>query len=294
MSIHTIQFSAGIFLAAANSSIAADFEKVLRHEFPIENPAKIVVEADIGDLELVPSETGMVHVDVLLKISTNSDRKANAAFNAVNAEFLQPEEGTARINVRSNRSGMDWLKFWRKYPDVEVTLMVPEGVVLKIATGAGDVTGGGFSAETSIATGAGDVDITDLNGSISIATGAGDVDLKGFEGSLSAATGAGDFNGSGNFSEFSISTGKGDVELLTDNPVSSNSSVSTGMGDISVGLPVGSSFDLHADVGFGDIATNFDIVDTDPDDKKFRGSYNEGSVKLRFSTGFGDVRIVRR
>lgn len=292
--------SKNVFLAAAAAilcvhfSYAADYEKILRHQFPLENASKIVVEADTGDVQLIPSETGIITVDVLMNVSANNQNTADRAFDKILAEFLQPKDGQARVNVRSNRTGISWLQFWKKYPDVKVRIHVPDDIELVVATGAGDVAGTGLSANAKIATGAGDVELDRFHGSINIATGAGDIQLVKFHGTVSAATGAGDFAADGNLQEFSVSTGKGDVQLLVDNPVSANSSVSTGMGDITVGLPVGSSFELLADVGFGDISTDFDIVDTDPEEKSFRGTYNEGSVKLRFSTGFGDFRLFRR
>ena len=281
-------------LIALNCTHGADFEKILRHEFPATGIDKAILETDSGKIKLEKSTTGRVEMVVTMKTTTNRQDKADLIFANSRVEFLQPETGVAKTVIKSEKSGWDWIKFWKKYPQVDVLMRVPEGIELNIASGAGDIAGNNVNAQVRIATGAGDVDLNDLKGSLKIATGAGDVELRRFEGKLSAATGAGDFDASGSFSEFSISTGAGDVHLLVDNPISANSSVSTGAGDIQVSLPVGSSFDLGADVGFGEIVCQFDIVDTDPDKKSFRGIYNEGSTRVRLSTGFGDIFIGRR
>lgn len=281
-------------LIALNCSIAADFEKILQHEFASAGLEKAILESDSGKIRLEQSATGRVEVAVTMKTSTNTQEKANAIFDNCRVEFLDEGDGVVRAVIKSEKSGWDWLKFWKKFPSVDILYRVPEGIVLNIASGAGQISGENLSAEIKIATGAGDVDLNGLKGSLKIATGAGDVELRRFEGKLSAATGAGDFDANGTFSEFSVSSGAGDINLLVDNPVSGNSSISTGAGDIQISLPVGSSFDLGADVGFGEISCEFDIVDTDPDKKSFRGTYNEGSTRIRLSTGFGDIFVGRR
>jgi len=281
-------------LVALNYTSAADFEKILRHEYPDQNVEKAILESDTGSIKMQPSTTGRDEVVGTMKTVAGAQAKADAIFNNSRIEFLEPEPGVVRTIIKSEKSGWDWVRFWKKFPKVDVLMLIPDGLELNISSGAGDITGNDLTAKIKVATGAGDIDLNDIKGSLKIATGAGDVELRRFEGSLSAATGAGDLVANGSFSEFSISTGAGDVRLMVDNPISANSSISTGAGDIQVALPVGSSFDLGADVGFGEITCRFDIVDTDPDKKSFRGIYNEGTTRVRLSTGFGDIFVDRR
>ena len=124
--------------------------------------------------------------------------------------------------------------------DVDYQITVPDGVVVDIQTGSGDIELNGSLGDVSLQTGSGDIDADVTTDSLTLRTGSGDAGLRLREApdQVSATSGSGDLDirvPRGEVYNIVPQTGSGDVDLNVMRGQSDHViQVRTGSGDISV------------------------------------------------------------
>lgn len=282
---------AGLFLGIGTTlTMARTYEKVFEHAFIADKFEKTEFDIARGDVSMSSTDGSSVTVVIKMTIEARSQESADKAFDQYKIEFTE-DEGVAKAVLKEEKSRWSWMLFWRADPVIKVGVQVPNGVNLKLASGAGDVQMADIDARLSIASGAGDVQGRNLKGNLSLATGAGDVILSDFEGKMNVATGAGDLEANGNISSFEIATGKGDASIVVTNSDIGSCSIATGMGDIDLTLPGNTAFEIASEVGFGDITCEFEVDAIKQEKKELRGTVNGGGPRVSMAGGFGDITI---
>jgi hypothetical protein len=80
---------------------------------------------------------------------------------------------------------------WRNDLSVAMTVLLPRGAQLKLATGNGEVSVENVGGDVQASTGNGRVHLADTEGTVRVSTGNGDVDVRGAKSSVRVSTGNG-------------------------------------------------------------------------------------------------------
>lgn len=205
---------------------------------------KLRVQAGAGDIVIVPSLDGRLHVDATAK-------------GALHTPDLEVERVGGDISLKGNCPAITFGPC-----QAEVRLQVPQGATVEVESGSGDITADGMTAPVWLKTGSGDVNARGLTGGGELRTQSGDVDVQGGGGNLVLDSASGDVRaGDVTSDRVRAETASGDVELsFTRAP--SNVSAFTASGDVHVSLPRGEAYNVDADSDSGD--DDVDVAD-DPD-----------------------------
>lgn len=207
-----------------------------------------------------------------------------------------------RIRVRGN--GGERLR-------VDLELQLPEGTVLELRQGVGDISATGVDADLNLSVNYGRMRATDGRGTLVAMTKAGDMDITSQRGQLDARSGSGDLRienvlgtsrartGSGNIrlrgadGDMQIETGSGDIDL---GDVIGSLRARTGSGDVEIrNLGAGAQLDIAT--GSGDVEADGDLgalrdvtIRTGSGDVELR-STAPLSLRLGLGTGSGSIKV---
>jgi hypothetical protein len=221
---------------------------------------RLVVEADGGEINVVPSGTDAVRINSTMKGSLHTpEPSAFREGNTVHLNGKCPEISFGPCRAR-------------------VTIFVPRDTPVEVHSGSGDLTASGLTGPVDLETGSGDVAATLLRGETKLHTGSGDIDVHGLGGRTDLSTGSGDITGDGLvMSSVKAETSSGDV-LLDYRLAPSVVLASTGSGDVDVMVPRGYAYRVNADPGSGDEKVE---VDTTQESHRF----------IEATTSSGDVTV---
>ena len=175
---------------------------------------------------------------------------------------------------------------WRRQVTVAMTVLIPRGVRLKVATGNGALSVEGAGSDVRgvdgerpraassrprgtvrVSTGNGDVDVRNAKASVNVSTGNGDVDVVTVEGPVE------------------VSSGNGDIDVrMSALRAKEDMSFHTGSGDVKLTLPANYNGELDASTGNGTIRSDFDL--------KVKGQLNPRHIRATIGAGRPDAADV--
>ncbi|AEA25020.1 hypothetical protein Psed_2820 [Pseudonocardia dioxanivorans CB1190] len=171
----------------------------------------LAVTTPSGDVSLVPSADGLVHV-------------RTQARHGLTTPDLQAHDGPAGLVLDADCQG-----FAGDFCQVTYTIALPATMAVTVRSGGGDVVA------------------RDLTGRVAVQLGAGDATFTGLAGDLSVHTVSGDVVGTGLRSpSVLVQTTTGDVTLASAT-APSGVTVTSRSGDVDVAVPAGSSYRVVAD-----------------------------------------------
>jgi DUF4097 and DUF4098 domain-containing protein YvlB len=191
-----------------------------------------------------------------------------------------------------NRRGDDD-RGWRRSVTVAITVLVPRGAQVKVATGNGAVSVERVGGEVQASTGNGRVDVNGTEGGVRVSTGNGDVTVAGAKGAVRVSTGNGRVNVTTAEGPVEARTGNGDIDVsMTQLKATDDMTFSTGSGGVRVTLPSGYNGELDATTGNGELRSDFDLkIQGRMDPRHIRATIGEGGPRLRLTTGNGRLEI---
>jgi DUF4097 and DUF4098 domain-containing protein YvlB len=185
----------------------------------------------------------------------------------------------------------------RRNVTVVLTVLVPHGVQVKVATGNGPVSveGLGGASEVQATTGNGRVRVSGTDGFVRVTTGNGDVDVRDAKAAVRVVTGNGRINVVTAQGPVEARTGNGDVDVqISALRADESMTFSSGSGTLRVTLPPGYNGDLDATTGNGEIRSEFDLkVQGRLNPRRVRATIGNGGPLLRLTTGNGRVELLK-
>lgn len=181
----------------------------------------------------------------------------------------------------------------RRNMTVAMTILVPRGTQVRIATGNGAISIQQVSGDVTAATGNGRVHVTGTEGTVRVSTGNGDVDVRDSRSQVRVTTGNGRVTVGTMEGPVEARTGNGDIEVsmskLKGNP---DMEFHTGSGNVRVTLPSGFGAELDASTGNGEISSDFDLkVQGSVNPRRIHATIGAGGSRLRMTTGNGRLEI---
>jgi hypothetical protein len=182
---------------------------------------------------------------------------------------------------------------WRRSVTVAMTVLVPRGAQVRVATGNGAVSVERVGGEVNASTGNGRVNVLNTDGAVRVSTGNGDVEVREAKGAVRVSTGNGRVTVSTAQGPVEARSGNGDIDVrMTALKPSEDMTFSTGSGDVRVTLPTDYNGELDASTGNGSISSDFDLkVEGRMSPRRVRATIGSGGAKLRLATGNGGLEL---
>ncbi|HUF27828.1 MAG TPA: DUF4097 family beta strand repeat-containing protein [Gemmatimonadaceae bacterium] len=177
----------------------------------------------------------------------------------------------------------------------DFTVEVPRGVMVRVASGSGDVTVDGVSGDVNASSGSGSVRVSGGAGRVHASSGSGTVTVDAARGPVQASSGSGSVHVTTASGPVVASTGSGNIDVsMAALPGAEDMRFSTGSGSITLRLPADFSANIEASTGSGGIESDFPLqVVGRMSRHNVRAAIGGGGRSLRMSTGSGNIRILR-
>ncbi|MDB4916591.1 MAG: hypothetical protein JWM95_4235 [Gemmatimonadetes bacterium] len=181
----------------------------------------------------------------------------------------------------------------RRSVTVGITVLLPRGAQLKIATGNGPVTVERVGGDVQAMTGNGRVRVDETDGSVRVSTGNGDVDVRSAKASVRVTTGNGRVSITTAEGPVDARTGSGEIDVRMSSVKSRDDmSFHTGSGSVRVTLPSSYSGELDASTGSGEVTSDFDLkVQGRLNARRVRATIGSGGPLLRVTSGSGRIEL---
>ena len=182
---------------------------------------------------------------------------------------------------------------WRRSVTVAMTVLVPRGAQVRVATGNGAITVERVGGEVSASTGNGRVTVSNTDGAVRVATGNGDVQVGNAKGAVRVTTGNGRVSVTTAQGPVEARSGNGDIDVrMTALRASEDMTFSTGSGDVRVTLPPDYNGELDASTGNGSISSDFDLkIEGRMSPRRVHATIGTGGARLRLATGNGGLEL---
>ena len=236
---------------------------------PVKN---LTVDAGPGEIQILPSQDGDVHVETHTKGSLHAPR-----VRAV-------KDGT-HVMMSGNCPAFSFGPC-----DAEIVLHVPVGTAVEVRSASGDIVASGVGGPLVLDTDSGDVTAIGVTGSADLRTASGDVEpaRRQRRGAAGVPVRRRERRATSPPSASRAETQSGDVNLDFRVPPRMVEAKATS-GDVNVALPDAGSYDVAADTGSGDSQIG---VRTDPDSPRMvRARTNSGDATS--ATGTSAAEGVR-
>lgn len=261
--------------------------------------------------------TGAINLSVRLGRGSVAVRMADDSATATATVDLEPNAGAEDVAARftvelvgptltvwAPREGAlaDIVSRWRQRSrdSVAVTITVPAGTALKIATSDAPVTVIGRCGGADIATGSGAITldhvdgdlmvrygnagsrVNRVSGSVTVRSGAGEARFGIIDGSLEHGSGRGLLDVGEVHGPVRSRNGAGSCRLSA---VHGDVDLASGSGAMSIGLPAGAAAHVNATTGSGRVHSDLPIDD--------QPKLPTRTITVRARTGSGDIQLFR-
>lgn len=182
---------------------------------------------------------------------------------------------------------------WRRQVTVAMTVLVPRGVRVKVATGNGAVSVERAGSDVQASTGNGRVRIAETEGPVRVSTGNGDVEVRNVKARVHVSTGNGDVDVVTVEGPVEVSSGNGNIDVrMSALRARDDMEFSTGSGNVLLTLPANYNGELEASTGNGTISSDFDLkIKGQLNPRRIRATIGNGGAMLRMSTGNGQFEL---
>ena len=305
-SIILIGVNFGRFLQANGARSREKAEERVTQSFNVESGGLLSVDIDGGSIEVRPSDSRVVYVEMYRRFEAGSADEARQLLERHPVRISQSGNNvyieTDKVNVRGRKQ-------------VELKVSVPRNFNVNLKTSGGGIgveglvgtvsgksSGGGlrFSSiegpvrgETSggpiavrdiegevvVKTSGGGIEVNNVTNNVVAHTSGGSITARRIEGSLDAKTSGGSLNFEEIAGEIDGRSSGGSVTARFSRPIEANCRLETSGGSVNIYLPENSRFDLDAQAGSGQIVTEFPVSIT------FQGKLEKSTLKGQVNGG---------
>jgi len=326
----TMKLSASLLLAVCVAA-SAETEERISKRFTVQRGGTLVVDVDLGSVDVKSHEAGEVAVEVFRKVSGGA-KEDEEAFLADRPVTITPDGDTVRIESRAQVQG-NAPKGEKRRVEARYTITVPAkfNAQIKSASGAvavSDVTGevkvgsgaGGLNfarvhGPLDASTGAGTIKVVDCEGDQQVKTSGGGIQVSGGSGSLDGKTAAGqvsvkDFRGSvqvksagGGINVENVAgkvdgkTSGGAIAAKFTSPLSDDVDLKTAGGAVTVQVAENAAFNLDAATVSGNVSSDLAVDGADEGKKagrnRLQGPVNGGGKSVVLRSGGGSIQVKK-
>ncbi len=307
--VKTISLSTLILLMTAGMTAAEETKEIIK-EFKVSPGGELMLETDLGSVEVTSGSNDAVEISVFLEARTRDKDRAERMIEDFQIEFDQQGDNIEVVAEYDRQSSWN---FWGSKKDqlkVEFEIKVPEEYDLLIETRGGSIAIGSLNGDIRVTTSGGSLYFENIKGpirgrtsggSIELASCTGTVDVKTSGGSISIGHVSGDVDAHTSGGSISVeealgsinaSTSGGSIKArLTRQPLD-NCRLTTSGGNVTVYASPELAVELDAKTSSGRVKIDFPVsLDGRITDSAIRGSLNGGGPELYLRTSGGSINI---
>ncbi len=327
-SVLLVVFGGSLLLPMASLTARADTEEQINKRFSVKPAGTIVVDVDVGGIEVGTNATSEVVVDVWRKVGRSSKAEEQKYLKDNPVTFSQDGDTVTIRSKSKSRSGWSWLG--HNSNEAKYTITVPAQFNAKLETAGGgievdDLTGdvkantsggglhfarlhGPLNGETSgggihvlncegkvkINTSGGGIEVAGGSGSLDGETSGGSVGVKEFQGPIHVETSGGGITIFGATGKVQGSTSGGSIKAVLAAPVSDTVKLETSGGGITLQVPGNTAFNLDAETSAGSVTSELPVVcDGKKEHDQLKGTVNGGGKTVWLRTSAGSIHVKR-
>lgn len=186
-----------------------DYSEVRELRLPAAGLSLLDIEAGAGSLTVV-GEAGRsdVVVEATISVSGNED-KARRTVESDMELSLEQRGDRAQLTSRFESRFFSW----RSQPRIDLEVIVPERLDLKIDDGSGSITVSQILGDVRVDDGSGSLSLRDTGGQITINDGSGSIDIDQAGGDVSIVDGSGSIDVHGVRGSVTVDDGSGGIDV---------------------------------------------------------------------------------
>lgn len=297
----------GLILSA--TGVHADIEDTIKRDFPVKPGGILVVESELGSVQVRAGTGDKVEVSITLVAETDNSAKAREIMDRFHVDFNQDGNRVA-INGEYDDDEFKLFQNRRNRLQVEYYIRVPEKFDLDIHTGGGGIAVTDIEGTIEVETSGGSLNFTGAKGDIRGRTSGGSISLRECDGEIDIKTSGGSINmervtgdvyartsgGSINVEEvrgsIDASTSGGSVTAEILEQPSSPCRLTTSGGSVTVYLSETIKANIDAETSAGKIKSDFPLkVRGKYVSHELRGEINGGGPEIFLRTSAGNINI---
>lgn len=307
----------------ASGRVREKAEERINRTFEVEPGGQLSVDVDSGSIEVKPSDSRKVYVEMYRRLEAGSAEEARSLLERYPVRFSQTGNN---IYIESDGPNGRYRK------NMELRISVPHNFNVDLKTSGGNIGVEGLQGTVKSSTSGGNLRFTNIEGPVRGATSGGSINVKDIEGEAVVKTSGGSINiinvsenvvahtsggsitanriggkleaktsgGSLNLEDISgeiegQSSG-GSVTARFLKPIEANCRLATSGGSVNVFLPENSQFDLDAEANSGHVVTEFPISITlqgKLDGSSLRGRINGGGPVIYCRTSGSNINLKK-
>lgn len=300
--------TAALMLAAV---AAFGGQETVTRTFSAEAGGSLVVDIDLGRIEVVSGPGSEVRIDAEFRKEGWSDSRIHEFIDDFGLEFSQ---SGGVVTVRSDygqENGKSWFSGNRR-PNVRFRIQVPAVFNATLRTSGGSVSvgdlqgrvdaktsGGGLEfgsirGTVNGRTSGGSVTVGDCGGDVDVQTSGGGIRVGQTEGNVRVRTSGGSITLESVSGDVTAKTSGGSIHaVLTRNPTA-DCLFETSGGGITVTAPADLKADIDASTSGGRVSTGFPVTVTgEMDPHRLSARINGGGPRMILRTSGGGIRLER-
>jgi hypothetical protein len=321
--------TAYMLLVPALSVVVAQTNSTdLNRSFQVRPGGLLVVQSDIGSIQVTAGESDRVNIQVQRRARTSNNERARAALEQLDVSFNQSGD-TVEVIARYPTVSR-WLNWGSRDLNVQFNITVPRSFNADLKTSGGGITveevqgrldartsGGGLkfrrlAGTLNGATSGGSIEIDGCDGPVDVGTSGGGIRVSGVSGGVTAKTSGGPISVRDSDGTLSLKTSGGGIDIegargaiqahtsgggitaeLIGQP-HDDSRLSTSGGGISLRIAENVGLHLHAKTSGGKVRLGFPVtVQGTLQSNEVRTDVNGGGPGVILRTSGGSIQIER-
>jgi len=279
--------------------------------FQVKPGGNLIVETDIGSIEVDSGSDDRVEIEVISRASAVSERKAKRILKDLDIDMRQNGNDVI-INAEYKRSKrwFSWLR--RNRLKIRFVITVPSRYNADLKTSGGSISVNDLEGEVKTKTSGGSLKFGMIKGTVTGKTSGGRIVLKGcvgdaevrtsggsitigkVEGDVNAHTSGGSIRVEEVMGALKASTSGGSIRALISRQPEGDCRLTTSGGSITLYLEPRVKVDLDAKTSGGRVRTSFPVtLQGDISGRKMRGQINGGGPEIYLRTSGGSIAIKK-
>ena len=315
-----------VLLLASALAVCAETEEKITKKFTVQPGGTVVVDVDLGSIDVSTSDAKEVVVDVVRRVSRASQAEEEE-FLANRPLTITPEGNT--VTIHSQAQAPDPRSSGGKHrTEAKYTITVPAQFNAQLKTASGNVVVSDLTGDVKAASKGGELQFTRLHGPLDGSTSGkpirladceGDQQVKTSGGPINVSGGKGTFDGKTSGGPISVKDFKGAVQIKTSgggitvnnvtgsvdgktsggaitasfsSPLSDEVNLSTSGGGVTLHVAENSAFDLDATTAAGSVNSELPVNSVGkPSRNKLKGPVNGGGKPVVLRTSAGSIHV---
>ncbi len=302
-----------VFLAFPAGSVYGDIEDTITKSFEVAAGGKLIVDTSLGSIELRGKQGNTVDVEVIRKVKTSSEEKAEDILKEFEVEF---DHQGKDVTIRAKDERRALRKFWDnigKRLNVKYIISVPRIYNAQLSTSGGSIsvedingeirskTSGGslrydaIEGEIFGRTSGGSITIGEVDARVDVHTSGGGIKIDRAKGEIDAHTSGGSITVEEVMGAVRVATSGGSINAYISEQPNSDCSLSTSGGSIVVKMASHIRVNLDAKTSGGRVSTEFPVTIKGAIDKsKLKAEINGGGPQMLLRTSGGSIYIQEK